>query len=191
MLPDLPNLSDPTVQADFISPYNRVKLPQADYARGGVALLDASKGLNVKDWRCEVQDDGVFLSASGVPSFRIETIAGQPKWISFAFDQNMHYNLAYTLDNSSAFLYWYDADRARYVTDALGTVKTPFLRMDDIIDPAFAERELVLSYIRDGSLCVRVQHDRFGVEYMLATNAGSAISQCGMNRKRRFQWYCV
>ena len=154
-------------------------------------MLDASKGLNVKDWRCEVRDDGVFLSSASVPMFRIETIQGQPRWISFAFDQNMHYNLTYVLGNSSAFLYWYDAQLEQYITEALGDVKTPFLRMDDVIDLAFAERELVLSYMRGSSLCVRVQRDRFGVEYTLATGAGSSIQQCGMNKKRRFQWMCV
>ena len=191
MIPDLPNLSDPVVQADFVRPYNVNKTPLVDYARGGVALLDASKGLNVKNWKCEMQDGNVYISAPDVPAFRIETIEGLPIWISFAFDQNMHYNLTYVLSNGGAFLYWYDAARQGYITDSLGEIKTPFLRMDDVIDLAFTERELVLSYMRDGALCVRVQRDKFSVEYTLATNAGTTIQQCGMNKKRRFQWMCV
>lgn len=190
MIPDLPNLSNPVMSADFVSPHNGNKTPLVDYARGGEALLDASRGLDVKDWKCELVDSGVYISAYGVPAYRIETIADNPRWISFAFDQNMHYNLTYTTGVGS-FLYWYDALQGEYVTDALGNVSTPFLRMDDVTKPAFADCELVLSYIKGGVLCVRVQRDRFGVEYTLATSAGSSIQQCGMNKKRRFQWMCV
>lgn len=190
MIPDLPNLSDPTVCASLVEPYDNVKSPLVDYARGGVALLDASRGLNIKNWQCELNDAGVYISSQNVPAYRVETIEGQPTWLSFAFDQNMHYNLTY-INADGAFLYWYDAARNMYVTEALGAISTPFLRMDDAIDEAVNDRELVLSYICDGALCVRVQRDRFGVEYVLAENAGSSIKQCGMNKVRRFQWVCA
>lgn len=191
MIPDLPNLSNPTLAADFVRPYNRNKVPLVDYARGGVALLDASKGLDVKNWQCELQNGEVYISAAGVPSFLVETILGEPQWISFAFDQNMHYNLTYILADSGAFLYWYDIERGGYVTDSLGRIRTPILRMDDTRRDAFSECELVLSYIKGNALCVRVQRDRFKTEYTLATNSGTTISQCGMNRNFRFQWNTI
>lgn len=191
MIPDLPNLSDPAMPADFLRPYNREKAAFVDYARGGVALLDPSRGLNVKDWTCYLQEGGCFISASDVPIFKVETIDSRADWISMAFDQNMHYNLAYKVPNEGAYLYWYDAAQNRYVTDSLGNVFTPILRMDDVRHDATGSNDLVLSYIRGNSLCVRIQRDRFGLEYVLATNAGSRIVQCGMNRKMRFQWNCI
>jgi len=191
MIPDLPNLLSPPMAAEFVRPYNRQKAALVDYARGGVALLDASKGLNVKDWQCELQNGEVYISSSGVTPFRVETFVGKPDWISFAFDQNMHYNLAYTLPGGAGFLYWYDAEGQGYVTDSLGAVRTPIIRLDDVRDSAFGDSDIILSYIKGGALCVRVQRDRFKVEYMLASAAGNSIIQCGMNKSLRFQWYCV
>lgn len=191
MIPDLPRLSDPTISADFISPYNRVKTPLSDWARGGVALLDASKGLNVKDWFCEWQDGFVYLSAHGTQRFVAYEIQGEIEWISFAFDQNMHANFAYTMKGGGSYLYWYDTAATEYVTTNLGFVSTPFLRLDDSRDAAFGECSVILSYIEINALRCRVQNDRYGVEYTLAERAGSAIMQCGMNKKMRFQWHTL
>lgn len=192
MIPDLPNLSSPAIQADFLMPYNRGKAALVDHARGGVALLDASKGLNVKNWICEVSESGVYISSYDVAPFKVETLVGIPSWISMAFDQNMHYVLAYTLESdSNSFLYFFDSAQGAYVEYLLGRVHTPFVRMDDVRDAAQSTREVVLSYIKDNSLCVRVQRDRFGAEHVLTPSAGSKIIQCGMNKANRFQWYCV
>lgn len=188
MIPDFPNLSVPPVAAQFIAPNHRTKAALVDYARGGVALLDASQGLNVKTWTCEARGDGVFLSAPAVAEFRIETIPENPLWVSLAFDQNMHYHVTYILEELGAFFYYYDAAGELYNVLALGDVKTPIIRMDDVIRPALGDCELVLSYIRENMLCVRLQRDRFAIEYVIAEGVGEAILQCGMNEKRRFQW---
>lgn len=190
--PDKPlQLSNPALIDEFLIPYRQEKQALIDYARGGVALLDASKGLNVKNWVCELQDDDVYISSSSVPAFKVETITGVPEWISFCFDQNMHYNLAYILPNSGAFLYWYDANQQAYVTTSLGSVHTPFIRMDDVRRHPSFWNDIILSYIKGNALCVRLQRDRFSVEYMLASSAGNSIVQCGMNKSLRFQWHCA
>lgn len=192
MIPDLPNLSDPTMACPLKPPNNGAKAALTDYARGGIALLDASRGLNVKNWTCELQDGAVYISSPGNPMFLVETIMGEPNWISMAFDQNMHYNLAYTLPKGGgSFLYWYDAESNRYVTESLGDARTPIIRMDDVRDAAIRDRDIILSYIRQSSLCVRVQRERFKNEYVLATNAGRYIMQCGMNTCMRFQWNMI
>lgn len=190
--PDKPLLlSNPALIDEFLAPYQHEKRPLLDYARGGVDLLDASKGLNVKNWTCELQDGSVYISSPGVPLFKIETILGEPEWISFCFDQNMHYNLAYVLPGSGAFLYWYDANVQGYVTYPLGSVSTPILRMDDVrMYPSFWN-DMILSYISGGALCCRLQRDRFSTEYMLAADAGNTIMQCGMHKSLRFQWLCI
>lgn len=191
MIPDLPNLSNPTIQADFISPHNIVKTPLLDFARGGVALLDASKGLNVKDWWCECRDSGIWVSAFGVPETKVDVIHEKPVWISFAFDQNMHYAVTYVLTGGEAYLYWFDAQRSIYVTDALGVVNRPILRMDDVRRYSEGTNDVILSYTRGGRLCVRIQRDRYRVEYVLAEGLRGYLLQCGMNKKLRFQWVCA
>lgn len=190
--PTLPlELSNPSLMDDFLIPYRQEKSPLLDYARGGVALLDASQGMNVKNWTCEVQEDGVYISSTGVPLMKVETLVGEPSWISMCFDQNMHYNLAYLIEGQGAFWYWYDATQQRYVTISLGNVKTPIARFDDVRMKSAVYTDIVLSYIKGTSLCVRLQRDRYGVEYTLASNAGTRIIQCGMHRKLRFQWICI
>lgn len=190
--PDVPlALSDPTVEADFMQPYDKPKSALTDWARGGVALLDANSGLNVKNWFCEAQENGgVYLSSAGAQPFKIETLVGKPTWISFCFDQNMHYNIAYIV-NSHSFFYWYDANQQGYTTTDIGAVNTPFCRLDDVRRHPSFWNDIVLSYIRGAALCARLQRDRFSIEYVLAENAGSRIIQCGMNKKLRFQWHCA
>lgn len=188
MIPDFPNLSAPPMAAEFLRPNHRPKAALVDYARGGVALLDSSQGLNVKTWTCEARGDGVFLSAPAVQEFRIETIPEDPLWVSLAFDQNMHYNCVYILEELGAFFYYYDAAGERYNVLEVGDVQTPIIRMDDVLLPALGDCELILSYIREKQLCVRLQRERFGVEHVLADGVGDVILQCGMNTRRRFQW---
>lgn len=190
MIPDIPHLSNPTMYAEFMQPYNTTKVPLKDYARGGVALLDGTNGLNVKNWSCEVTDGEVFVTAEGTPKTSVYQLDPAVSWVSLAFDGNMHFNLAYIVDNES-FLYWYDADSRMYITTSLGNVITPFIRMDDVRLYIETSRDIILSYIRNKALCVRMQRDRFGVEYVLANNAGSRLLQCGMNVGRRFQWKCI
>ena len=189
MIPDLPNVSDPAMTAELLQPYNRVKVPLKDYARGGMALLDSSRGLNQKNWACEVQNGEVFLSADGVAATSVYDVDPDTSWISLAFDQNMHFNLAYVVGRVG-YLYWYDAASQRYVTTNLGSVVTPFIRLDDVRLYMEGYSDIILSYIVNEALCVRVQRDRFSVEYVLARNAGTKIEQCGMNRVNRFQWNC-
>lgn len=191
MIPDLPNLSVPPMPAPLKEPYDRDKTPLTDYARGGIALLDASKGLNVKNWTCEASENGVYISSAGVSPMRVEVLPGEIIWISMCFDQNMHYNLAYMLEGTGTFLYWYDATRNQYVTDSIGDVNTPILRMDDVRRFTEGDNDIILSYMKGTTLCVRVQRDRFGVEYELARNAGRRIVKCGMNKGLRFQWNCA
>lgn len=190
MLPEVPYVSVPPMPAEFIAPHNRVKTPLVDYARGGVKLLDSSQGLNVKTWTCEARGDGVFLNAPGVAEFRIETIPENPLWVSLAFDQNMHYHVTYILEETGAHFYMYNAEGEKYDVLDLGDVQTPIIRIDDVNYDALGVCELVLSYIRKGNLCVRLQRDRFGAEYIIERGVGAAIIQCGMNKRRRFQWDC-
>lgn len=189
MIPELPYLSDPTMVAPLKPPYNRLKLPLSDYARGGVALLDSSNGINVANWYIEVVDGVCLLSKEGESEVAIETLSEDVSWISLAFDQNMHYNLAYSIGKES-YLLWYDAERQSYNTDHIGQVSTPFVRMDDVRDFMEGTNDVILSYIKGGALCVRMQRDRYKVEYVLAANAGTIITKCGMNMGLRFQWNC-
>ncbi len=187
MIPDLPNLADVTLPGRFKAPYTFKKEPFCDYARGGVALLDASQGLDVKDWRIDFENGVATITSEGSPDFIVPDLPIDLSWISFAFDQNMHYNVTYTVANKS-YLYWYDAAAQGYVTTELDDVKTPFLRMDDVRSGIEGTKDLILSYLKKGDLYIRLQSDRFAVEYLLEKHAGNKFLQCGMTEQLRFQW---
>lgn len=187
MIPDLPNLSDWTVYGRFVQPYNRLKMPLEDYARGGVQLNDSSQGLDVKNWRIELKNGVCKISAAGSPDFIVTNVPEQATWVSLGFDQNMHHNVAYIF-NGTGYFYWYDAASNSYVTSNFGNIRCPIVRMDDVRDISVSTNDLVLSYIKDGSLCVRIQRDRFGTEYVLARNVGNRLFQAGLNTQLRFQW---
>lgn len=187
MIPDLPNLATVTLPGRFKQPFRFKKEPFCDYARGGVELLDASQGLDVKDWRIDFEDGVATITSEGSPDFVVPDLPINLSWISFAFDQNMHYNVTYTVANKS-YLYWYDAVAQGYVTTELDDVKTPFLRMDDVRNGIEGTNDLILSYLKKGDLYIRLQSDRFGVEYLLEKHAGNKFLQCGMTEQLRFQW---
>lgn len=187
MIPDLPNLAEVPLPAPFIRPYGFLKEPLCDYARGGVALLDASKGLNIKDWRIDMEDGVCTITSEDSPDFIVPDIPIEANWISFAFDQNMHYNVAYSVGNTS-YLYWYDAVAQGYVTSELGEVKTPFLRMDDSRNHLEGLVDLIVSYLKKGGLYIRLQSERFAKEYPIDAHAGNKLLGCGPTLALRFQW---
>lgn len=187
MIPDFPNLSSVGLPGRFKSPYRFVKEPLCDYARGGVQLLDASQGINVKDWRIDLEDGVCTIRSEGSPDFVVDHVPEQSHWISFVFDQNMHYNVAYSVGYDS-FLYWYDAVTQGYVTTDLGRVKTPFLRMDDSRNNMEGIVDVILTYLRDSALCIRFQNERFQNEYVIDEYGGNKLLQCGPTEELRFQW---
>ena len=204
MLPDLPKLTSTPLEViskdaletlstepiaqEIRSPYNTDKVPLIDFARGGTDILDAHKGLDIKDWKCELKTDGIHITAKGSKETVIPNTFGDIEFLSFCFDQNMHYNFAYILKNKKAYLYWYDAVVEKYNTLELGKVNTPIVRMDDIRKELSPQSSIILSYIKDNNLYGRVQSDRFRVIYLLKEDVGIAIKKFGMNKGMRLQW---
>lgn len=196
MLPDFSGISS-AAHAEFLAPHDVAKLALQDFARGGAAIGDASAGMNIKTWELECINHGycapseVYISAPDVERFLVPELTGNITSISFCFDQNMFTCFVYTLGYRFSFLYWYNTATRDYETLALGEgLRTPILRMDDIQDDAMSSREVILSYIKGDSLCVRLQRDRYAQEYTLALGGYHFIRRCGMNAARRFQWAC-
>lgn len=188
MIPDFPHILDEPI-CNFLVPNDKPKSPLIDYARGGIGISDASKGMDIQNWRCEVKNNKIYLSSPNTPEQEIEAgITVEIKWVSLAFDQNMHYIVAYALENKEAYLSYYDATINEYVQLSLGKAITPMVRMDDVRLFNDSTRYVVLSYIKNRNLCVRLQSDKYAKEYVLAENAGIRLRQCGMTYESRFQW---
>lgn len=161
-----------------------------DFERGGVALNDASQGLNIKNWRARVSGNDVLISEEPYTSESVVITDTGIIDISLAFDQNMRPTLAY-LSGGSVKLYWYDAALPGQTTTTFTGITSPFLALDDkrSVATAIASNDILLFYINGNQLAYRQQRDRFNTERILRTFPGSGVSikRAGMGSGLRMQ----
>jgi hypothetical protein len=161
--------------------------PWVDYERGGVALRDASQGLDVKDWKLRFVSPEVRISADGVAETVLFSEAGITE-VSLAFDQNMNPVVAY-VQTGTAKIRWYDSLAEAQVISTLpaGSV-SPRLSLDDKRALQSGTSDVILAYVRDDALYFRAQRDRFEVEYLLKEAVGGLLVRIGMNTIGRLQF---
>lgn len=199
MIPDQ-TLSSQLIYAAYISPDELAESDLLSYELGGIALSDATQGLQVQTWTLRgVPTGGVsdpvdmIVSAPNTPDTTLLSLVGVTE-ISLAFDQNMKPAIAY-IQNGSAHLWWYDATIPGYTTvDFPSGVKNPRASLDDKRPLNLGVSDIIVAYIRDDNLYFRAQSDRFTVEYILQADLSSQIIapqlyKIGMNKEERFMFY--
>ena len=185
MLPDN-QLSSTAIAGGFLVD---AAIDMVDYERGGIALNDPSQGLNVQTWMAFYEGGAIKVKPLNGVASNVLTVAGVTE-LSLAFDQNMRPVVAYVAA-SAAYLYWYDASATAYVTTTLAVgVTNPRVSLDDARKSQVSSSDVILAYLRDGQLCMRVQRDRYTVEYVLASvlQSGAILRQIGMSDGLRFQF---
>jgi len=185
LAPDLVGAPGALLAPDDIGRPTRVQ----DYELGGVALNDASLGLQYQKWRLRLLGTDLRLSPEPYTAETTIIIAAGITECSLAFDQNMNVSVAYVALNQ-AYLYWYDTALANYTTTTLDVdVRSPFLTLDDKRDGTNNRNDVLLFYIRTNRLCYRQQRDRYTIERTLAWFDGSqvTIKKAGMNDGLRMQ----
>jgi len=188
--------------ARYISPYDRIKLPLEDYEYGGIALNDGSQGLEVQVWHLVYDGEEtsptygnftVIPETTGAPVVVINV----PNVISccLAFNQNMDIFIGYELrNNGGAKYYWWDPTLPGYTTTTL-TAGSKSLQccMDDHRAQMTQQgtNDIILGYMRSGTLYYRQQRDRYLTERSLGTGLGSAkLLRVGMTENNRL-WFMV
>jgi len=193
MIPDNV-LSSSVVSSPFTGANSLSVTKVIDYEDGGIALQDPSEGLMYQRWRGRVAmagtaDSYITLSAPSVPEFVALTLPNLEE-MSFAFDQSMFPAIAYVQDGAS-YLWWYDGTVPGMATLDLGEdVITPRITYDDkriIASQGYLISDLILAYVKNGNLYVRMQRDRFLVEYLMAEGVAPLI-KIGLNRGLRLQF---
>lgn len=178
-------LSTTVVAQAFAPPRDIPPQPLIAYDWGGVALNDATKGLQVKVWRCRWVDGDFIVDAAGIPDTVLFS-ATQVTELDFTFDQNMQPFIAY-VQNGVPKYRWYDATVTNFVVVSMASdVVTPRCALDDKRALQGSVSDIILAYVRSGSLYYREQRDRFTVEYLLKASAGSALRRVGMGLNWRF-----
>lgn len=188
--------SDPDVPSAFLPPRDiqkNLRLP-IDYEMGGIALQDASQGLQVQVWKGEVIGDDVWFSAPSVPPTLVYSEPGITE-LSITFDQNMQPFIAYMVRHETCKFRWFDGTISQFVVTTLPAGSfSPRATMDDKrpIASDLGWNDIIVTYIRDGVIYFRKQRDRYTVEYPFATGFNShVIGNFGMNLNYRLQWQVI
>jgi hypothetical protein len=191
MMPDNV-LSTTAVVANFTGARSLGVTKTLDFHDGGVAIQDASRGLQYQRWRARLIDAGkasshVLLDSPNTLAYTLYAVANITE-ISIAFDQNMRPALAYVADGESK-LWWYDSvESDMVVTDIDGT--SPRIGLDDprlIGSNGYSTNDILLMYVRDNVLYYQQQRDRFTIERSLASDIDTPLIKIGLNRQLRLQ----
>lgn len=183
MLPDMVLSSSP-VAVQFIGGRAFPVQKHIDYEYGPIAIQDPSKGSMHQIWRARMENNYVYLSAPNVQEFVLLDLPNVTE-ISFTFDQNANPTFAY-VQGGEAKLYWFDSSANAYTTTNFGSeVLTPRITLDDKRLGQRTVSDVLLFYQRDSKLMMRMQRDRYGVEYALASNVTDGVVKCGMMRNLR------
>lgn len=185
MLPDA-SLSLTPIPGPFLPPDNIDPPDLEDWELGGVAIGDASEGLQYQVWHGYMDGDWITLEADEVAPTPILEVPGCSSF-SFTFDQNMNVAVVYTV-GADAYLYWYDTASSGYEVTQLTDAITPRVSLDDKRQTQTGTSDVILAYIRSNNLYFRAQRDRYEIEYLLASSVDAVIVQMGMSAQNRLQF---
>lgn len=183
------------VPSYFLRPDDRAREEQGllvDYELGGVAIQDPSQGLRVRVWKLWVDVEAVRIAPLDALGSATTLFSGAGiTEVTLSFDNNMVPVVAY-LQNDDLKLRWFDISQAppRYVTDDFGPgIATPYLTFDDKRPQLISASDVMLFYVRDRKVWVRLLRDRWLTEYEWADipdHAGRILA-AGMSRGNRMQ----
>ena len=182
-------LSSSPVTSAFIGARALASFEKVDYEEGPIAIQDVSQGLQAQRWRMRLIEGEFWLDAPNVPELIAYTALGSSE-VSFTFDQQGRLVLAY-VQSGKPRLYWFDAAIPGFVvTDLPVDAVTPKVILDDKRFTQIQVSDVILQYIRAGRLKMRMQRDRFLIEYDLSAGPWTAIAKMGFNRGLRLQTLC-
>lgn len=164
---------------------------KVDYETGPVGIQDPSEGINYQIWSGIVNPtEGIYLWADNTPIAKYLSLADISEF-NFTFDQNANLAIVY-VRYGIAYLYWYDSTISDMTTTTLGSnYISPKLSLDDKRSESSATSDIVLGYIRNNNLCIRLQRDRYETEYVLELDVRGRIDSMGMGKNWRFQFHLI
>lgn len=182
-------LSSSTSNAPFEFPRDVWKVATNDFEMGADALADPSAGFASKMWTARINDAAtqILLSAPGV-SETVQITDTDITEVSLTFDQQMRPFIAYVA-NGAAKYRWFDPLIPGFTTTTMvAGVTNPRCCLDDKRPLGLPNSDIILAYMRADSLRMRMQRDRYAIEYTLTSVPGFELVQIGMNRGGRFQF---
>lgn len=158
---------------------------------GPVALNDPDKGLFARLWTASIAGEdklSVVVTTDGLAATTLFTRDQKIEQVSLAFDQNGQPHVAFVHEDGTAWLWWYDTvSEAMVFTQLASGVTTPRVTLDDARQSQNGTNDVILAYVRSGSLYWRQQRDRFEIEYLFTTGAKELL-HVSMNSQLRLQF---
>ncbi len=181
-------LSAITIQGSFVEPNRKRREPLIDYEMGGVGLQDPSGGLQYQLWTIESNGTDVYVRAEHVAPVLLFSRPGITR-VTLGFDLNMRVHAAF-VQNGVSWLWWYDSQAGAMIFTAYPDASYPTLGTDEKRSSELANSDLLFAYMRGQNLCVRMQRDRFLIEYAYPIGRNAELVAIGMNSANRFQFEC-
>ena len=178
------------------SPDSRRWQELRDWEIGGIALNNPTQGLRVQEWTLEYYNEKLYLSAPSLEGRILLFEMSGVREISLTFDPNMSPFVAYMKEvggdiQYESWYWWYDATVPGFVHIKLPDYSYyPKCCIDDKrpLAQSIQQQHIILSYMRNSSLYVRQQVDRFQSEELLWTGFRARLNKVGMNIYNELQW---
>lgn len=175
----------------YLPPDDQRKKVTQDFEMGGVAVSNPSEGLNAYTWQIWKTGTGdVMLQRQGQPAV-LQFNEPNIQEITFAFDQNMMPTIAYS-NAGQIYLRWYDlvSNQYQYRIDLLCAGQNPCMCLDDKRPAQVGNSDIILAYLRNGTLYYRQQRDRFTIERSLKTGISptAKLFNVGMGTNLRLRF---
>lgn len=161
------SLSSVIVYAPFMKPRERsLRDPLVVYERGGVSLQDPSQGMDVKDWKAFVTEEGIWLQSRQAETPVLFLEGEEINQVSLAFDTNMNPVIVYR-QLEVVKMSWFDSTLTARVVTEYPQILVGAVTLDDKRGGMGALNDVLFIYIRDEAIFYRQQRDRFGIERFL------------------------
>lgn len=160
---------------------------------GPIGLSNSQGVLNKRYWLVYQDEEGKVIAKGSEGEewdspnvlFTLEDTINE---ISISFDQLGRPLVLYTINRTQLFLYWYNTEKGEVEHKNLGTGHNPFARFDVTYNTSAPYSDCMLFYVRDDKIWMRVQRDRFDVEYATpATGRNIQILSSNLNIENKFQ----
>ena len=159
-----------------------------EYEEGPIHLQDITQGLQYHIWRIRVVGDDVYVTSPTTPETKL---FNNPRitQVSLTFDQNARYVVAYILDNTDLWLYWYDPTLQRFAHTFIESgVRDVRITMPDKRAFQIDSSDIGMFYTKGDVLYARWQIDRYGVKQELQRGIAGRLMRVGMNKHYRLQF---
>lgn len=200
MIPNSPNWSDYTSTEQYVD-YGIIRPPDLDkdiiqaIGLGPPDLYDSKGRLDSNYWMVYQNPlvDGEILIVKGVNGYWESPIllfrdTQKINELSLTFDQLGNPVVFYKFYSDTLKLYWFNPISSSYEIKNLAKGSNLLSGFDSRKDTGVSYSDALLFYVRDDKVYMRVQRDRYEVEYLTpATGNNIVLRSCGMTVKNRFQ----